>query len=59
MAPFILNLGIQIHAPAALLPGKKPLLPIGYEAGWDPVPVWLRWRREKILSLSGNRTLIL
>jgi hypothetical protein len=24
----------QLHAPAALPPGKEPLVPIGYEAGW-------------------------
>jgi len=30
----------QLHAPAALPSGKDPLLPIVYEAGWDPEPVW-------------------
>jgi hypothetical protein len=24
----------QLHAPAALPPGKEPFVPIGYEAGW-------------------------
>jgi len=28
----------QLHAPSALLPGKEPLVPIGYEAEWDPEP---------------------
>jgi hypothetical protein len=38
----------QLHAPAALLPGKElPLpTPIGYEAGWVPEPVWTLWRRQ-------------
>jgi hypothetical protein len=26
----------QLHAPAALPPGKEPLVSIGYEAGWTP-----------------------
>jgi hypothetical protein len=26
----------QLHAPAALTPGKEPLLPIGQKAGWAP-----------------------
>jgi hypothetical protein len=30
----------QLHAPAALPPGKKPPVPVGLEAGWAPEPVW-------------------
>jgi hypothetical protein len=30
----------QLHAAVALPPGKEPLVPIGYEAGWAPEPVW-------------------
>jgi hypothetical protein len=26
----------QLHAPAALFPGKKRLVPTGQEAGWAP-----------------------
>jgi hypothetical protein len=26
----------QLHAPAALPPGKEPLVPIWWEAGWAP-----------------------
>jgi hypothetical protein len=26
--------------------GKEPPVPIGYEAGWAPEPVWPTWRRE-------------
>jgi hypothetical protein len=26
----------QLHNPTALPPGKEPLVPIGYEAGWAP-----------------------
>jgi hypothetical protein len=49
IAPHILDLGIkmevsgQLHAPATLLLGKEPLVPVGYEAGWAPEPVWTRW----------------
>jgi hypothetical protein len=32
----------QFYAPAALPPGKEPLVLIGYEAGWTPEPVWMR-----------------
>jgi hypothetical protein len=46
----------QLHAPAALPPGKKPLVPIGQEAGWAPEPFWTRWFREKFQAPAGNRT---
>jgi hypothetical protein len=36
----------QLHAPAALPPGKEPPVTIGKEAGWAPEPVWTTWRRE-------------
>jgi hypothetical protein len=26
----------QLHTPAALNPGKEPLVPTGQEAGWSP-----------------------
>jgi hypothetical protein len=38
----------QFHAPAALPPGKKPLVSIVKEAGWAPEPVWTRWLGEKL-----------
>jgi len=37
----------QCHAPAVLLPGKKPPIPIGQEAGWAAEPVLTRRRKEK------------
>jgi hypothetical protein len=37
----------QLHAPAALPPGKEPPVPNGYEAGWAAEPVWNSWRGEK------------
>jgi hypothetical protein len=46
----------QLHALAALLPGKKQPVPTGYEAGWSPEPAWKLWRREKSLAPVGNRT---
>jgi len=33
----------QIHAMAALLPGKEPPVHIGEKAGWAPEPVGKRW----------------
>jgi hypothetical protein len=30
----------QLHAPAALLPGKEPPIPIGYEVDWTSETVW-------------------
>jgi hypothetical protein len=45
----------QLHAPAALHPGKEPQVPTGEEAGWTPEPVWKLWRREKFLPPAGNR----
>jgi hypothetical protein len=29
----------QLHAPAALPPGKEPLISIGWEAEWEPESV--------------------
>jgi hypothetical protein len=37
----------QLHAPAALPPGKETLVPTGQEAGWAPEPFWTRWCRDK------------
>jgi len=34
----------QPHAPAALTPGKEPL--VGYEAGCGPELIWTWWWRE-------------
>jgi len=36
----------QLHAPAALSPGNELLLPTGYEAGWAPEPVRMRWWKK-------------
>jgi hypothetical protein len=32
----------QLHAPAALPPGKETLESIGWEARWVPEPFWMR-----------------
>jgi hypothetical protein len=37
----------QLHASAALPPGKEPLMTIEQEAAWAPEPLWTRFRREK------------
>jgi hypothetical protein len=39
----------QLHASAAIFPGKEPLVPIGQEADWIAEPVWTLWRREASL----------
>jgi hypothetical protein len=31
-----MEVGGQLHAPAALPPGKEPLVPIGEKVGWTP-----------------------
>jgi hypothetical protein len=49
----------QLHAPAALPPGKEHLVPIGYGAGWAPEPVWTLWWREKFPAPGGTRTPII
>jgi hypothetical protein len=46
----------QLHAPVALLPGREPSVPIGYEAGLTPEPVWKLWRKEKFLVPTENLT---
>jgi len=38
-----MDVSSQLHSPAALLPGKEPLVPIGWEAGWVLESVWTRW----------------
>jgi hypothetical protein len=37
----------QLHAPAALPPGKEHPVHIGQEAWRAPEPVWTRWREKK------------
>jgi hypothetical protein len=34
-----MEMSVQIHAPAALPPGKEPLVPIGQEAGKNSQPL--------------------
>jgi hypothetical protein len=46
----------QLHASIALPPGKKPLVPTRWEAGWAIEPVWMLWSREKSPAPAGNRT---
>jgi hypothetical protein len=44
-----------IHAPAALLPGKEPAVPIGEEAGWAPEPIWtLKGKENLVLKGKSN-----
>jgi hypothetical protein len=46
----------QLHAPAALHPGKQPLVTTELEAGWAPEQVWTRWWREKFPAAAETRT---
>jgi hypothetical protein len=41
----------QLHASAALSPGKEPPVPIGWECGWAQLPVWI-WRSLEIDKAS-------
>jgi hypothetical protein len=41
----------QLHAPAALFPGKTLPVPIVYEAGWVQEPVWRSGVEKNTLSL--------
>jgi hypothetical protein len=40
----------------ALPPGKGRPVPIGYEAGWAPEPVWTRGPEEQSSVPIGDRT---
>jgi hypothetical protein len=46
----------ELHAPPALPPRKERSVPIAYDAGWAPEPVWRLWRREKYIGPVGNQT---
>jgi hypothetical protein len=46
----------QLHAPAALPPGKQPPVSIGYEAEWAPEPVWTTWRKEISLPYRDSNS---
>jgi hypothetical protein len=41
----------------ALDGGRSPPVPVGQEAKGVPEPVWLLWRIEQALALTGNRSL--
>jgi hypothetical protein len=51
-----MEVGGQLHAPAASLLGKEPPVPIAQEAGWVREPVWTLSRRGKSVAPAGNRT---
>jgi hypothetical protein len=46
----------KLHALAALHLGKEPSVDIEEQTWWAPEPVLTLWRREKSLTLVGNRT---
>jgi hypothetical protein len=43
IVPYILNLSSQLHALAALLLGKEPMIPSEDKAVWAPELVWIWW----------------
>lgn len=47
-------MSVQLHAPFALHPGKEPLVPVGYEAGWTPLTGHNVVGERKFLALAGN-----
>jgi hypothetical protein len=49
-----MEVSVQLHVLAALLPGKPTRVPNGQEAGWAPEPVWTLCVRENLVS-AGNR----
>jgi hypothetical protein len=48
----------QLHAPAALSPGKELPVPIGYETGWAPEPIWTRCSCRELNSSRPARRII-
>jgi hypothetical protein len=56
----------QLHAPAALPPGKSPRYPLyrrlfppvpfGEEVGWTPELVWTTWRRKNSSSYRDSNS---
>jgi hypothetical protein len=62
IAPHILNLGTGWRWVVNFRPlplnsnGKSPPVPIGWEAGWAPEPVWTRWLRENFAAPAGTWT---
>jgi hypothetical protein len=47
----------QPHVSVALAPVKEPSVPIEWEAGWAPEPIWTFERRDKSLAPAGIRVL--
>ena len=48
-----MGMGGHCHTPAALPPGERDPVPIVWEAGWPPVPVWTG---EENLAPAGIRS---
>jgi hypothetical protein len=49
-----MEVSVQLHAPATLLPGICSTVPIGYKTGWTPRPVWTLWRKISCLHWESN-----
>jgi len=48
--------GDQRPALAGLPQGKGTSVPVQWEAGWVPEPVWNLWRRKRFLVAGRNRS---
>jgi hypothetical protein len=51
-----LEMSGELHAPAALPPGKEHPVHIGEEVGWTPEPVWTTWRRENSWPYKDSKS---
>jgi L-lactate permease len=51
-----MEMGGQVHAPAALPPTKEPQVPTEWESGWQPNSFWTAWVRDGIQTPAENRT---
>jgi hypothetical protein len=46
----------QLHASAALPPGKEPSILTTKEDGWDPKPIWSFGGEKNLLPMTGLET---
>jgi len=44
----------QLRAPAALIQGKRPPIPMEHENGWTPSPFCMVWEKDNSLLFSAG-----
>jgi hypothetical protein len=49
---------IHLYSSTVKSPGKECSIPLHYESGLAPEPLWILWRRDKLLASEGNRKTI-